>query len=277
MTRTTRRPAWRGVILLALIVAGATAAATFTGDLAAARSVARLAAAAPCPAFPGADAFGTRIDNRYLPLFPGAVYRYSGEEDGDAQGRELKVTHATKTIIGVQTVVVRDTVRDAHGDLVEQTRDWFAQDDDGNVWYFGEDSKDYENGQVVSTAGSWTAGVDGAQPGIVMPANPRVGDSYSQECAPGVAEDAARNVSLSDAVKTSFGSFRRTLRTRETTPLEPDVAEDKWYAPCVGMVRGEAVRGGNGFEVLIAAKHAPSRSELGCKNGRGGRGSGKHQ
>ncbi|MFN8590105.1 MAG: hypothetical protein U0031_01505 [Thermomicrobiales bacterium] len=258
------RATGRGAVVLALIVAGATLTTTFSDDLPAARAAAQTTAAAPCPSFPGADAFGHRIDNRYFPLLPGAAYFYKGQEDGEVQRRTMKVTHATRNILGVQAVVVLDTVRDAKGGLVEQTHDWFAQDDEGNVWYLGEDSKAYAHGKVVSTEGSWEAGVDGAQPGIIMPGQPRVGDAYSQECAPGVAQDAAKTLSLHDAARTPFGTFRQTLRSRESTPLEPRVLEDKWYAPCIGVVHGEDIRGGKGFEALVDVKHAPDLAAIGC-------------
>jgi hypothetical protein len=253
--------------LLALCVAGAAAGASSVGSsgLATPQRAAQTAAAA-CPPFPGADAFVDRIDNRYLPLIPGAAYIYKGQDRDEAFRTVVEVTHDTKTILGVETVVVRDTVRDHRGQLIEQTLDWFAQDEDGNVWYFGEDSKDYEHGQVVSTEGSWEAGVAGAEPGIVMQGQPRVGDAYQQECAPGVAEDAARVLDLKTSVKTPFGRFGHALRTRETNPLEPRVAEDKFYAPCVGFVRAVMVRGGKEVESLVEVKNGPSRTELGCQD-----------
>jgi hypothetical protein len=216
-----------------------------------------------CPAFPAA-AFVDRIDNRYLPLIPGATYFYRGSEDGEKQSDVVEVTQETKTILGVSAVVVRDTVRDKRGHLVEQTLDWFAQDTAGNVWYLGEDSKDYENGQVVSTEGSWEAGVDGAQPGIIMEANPHVGDAYSQECAPGVAEDQAEVLDLTADVRTPFGNFGRALLTREFTPLEPGVAENKFYAQCVGFVRSVNVQGGKGAMSLVRIENGPNPDEIGC-------------
>lgn len=224
-----------------------------------------LALADGCPPFPGAGAFVSRIDNRYLPLIPGATYIYEGKEDGDVQRTVVTVTSQTRTILGVDAVVVRDTVSNADGELIEDTFDWFAQDNRGNVWYLGEDSKDYENGQVVSTEGSWEAGIAGATPGIIMKASPGVGDAYRQECAPGIAEDEAAVLSLKAKVKTPLGKFGHALRTRESTPLEPGVAEDKFYAQCLGLVRTVAVQGGSGQSSLVKVKNAPSRSELGCK------------
>jgi hypothetical protein len=221
-------------------------------------------APASCPAFPGAGAFVSRIDNRYMPLIPGTIYTYSGQEDGEKQRNVVEVTHETKTILGVQAVVVLDTVSDNHGALIEQTFDWYAQDNAGNVWYLGEDTKEYENGQVVSTVGSWEAGVNGAQPGIIMEAQPKAGDAYKQECAPPDAVDEAEVVDLKSSVRTPFGDFGHALRTRETTPLEPGVAEDKLYAQCVGLVRVATVQGGHGTTSLVDVQNGPSPTDLGC-------------
>ena len=124
--------------------------------------------------------FVSVISNPYLPLTPGTVFRYEGTTDGRPEVNTVRVTHQTKRLLGVFCVVVADSVW-VEEKLEEVTADWYAQDKDGNVWYFGEDSKAYENGQVVSTEGSWEAGVDGAQPGYVMKANPQVGESYRQE------------------------------------------------------------------------------------------------
>jgi hypothetical protein len=205
-----------------------------------------------------------RIDNRYLPLIPGSVFTYQGQEDGEKQRTVVEVTHETKTIQGVAAVVVLDTVMDDQGGLIEQTFDWFAQDTAGNVWYLGEDTKEFENGQVGSTKGSWEAGVNDAQPGIIMEAQPRAGDAYKQECAPPDALDEASVESLNAATKSPFGNFAHSLRTRETTPLEPGVAENKFYAPCIGMVRTITVQGGHGSTSLVDVQGAPSPTDLGC-------------
>jgi len=121
------------------------------------------------PIIDSAD-FVTEIDNLYFPLKPGTTFIYRGETEEGVQRNEVVVTNQTKTILGVLTTVVWDRVWDEDDELVEETYDWYAQDKDGNVWYFGEDSKEYESGVVVSTAGSWEAGVDGAKPGIIMEA-----------------------------------------------------------------------------------------------------------
>lgn len=186
--------------------------------------------------------FVKKIDNKYFPLKPGTTFFYKGvAKDGDVRS-EFFVTDDTKVILGVTTIVVRDTVK-VNGELTEKTFDWFAQDKQGNVWYFGEDSKEYKNGKVISTEGSWQAGVDGAKPGIIMEANPQVGDSYQQELAKGVAEDMAQVLNLGKSVSVPFGSFDNCLQTKEWTPLEPGVVEHKYYAPKIGLVLVIQVKG----------------------------------
>jgi hypothetical protein len=177
--------------------------------------------------------FTTTIDNEYLPLKPGTTFLY----EGGAERNEMSVTHDTKKVMGVECVVVDDRAWES-GKLIEKTYDWFAQDKEGNVWYFGEDTKEYENGKVVSTKGSWEAGVDGAKPGIVMQADPKVGHSYHQEYYPGEAMDMAKVLRLNDSVTVPYGSFDHVLVTREWTPLEPSYHEHKYYAPGVGQVYG---------------------------------------
>ena len=219
-----------------------------------------------CPRFPGKSAFVDTIDNRYLPLIPGTTFVYEGHEDGKAQRNVVEVTHDTKVILGVKTVVVQDTVRDRRGALIEKTLDWFAQDKDGNVWYFGEASKDYENGQVVSTEGSWEAGVKGAKAGIIMKANSRVGDTYHKKCAPGEAEDMAKVLDLSTSVTVPFGpgSSDNALLTKEWMPLECGVVEHKFYTPCVGMVRAVGVKGGKAETVLVDVKKPSREADARC-------------
>lgn len=193
------------------------------------------------------EAFGDTIDNPYLPLIPGAALIYRGQDEGESIRDRMKVTHDTKEIQGVSTTVVRDRAF-VDGELAEDTVDWYAQDLLGNVWYFGEDSKEIENGQVVSTAGSWQAGLDGAKAGIIMPAHPAIGDVYQQEEAPGVAEDRAEVLAFGQTIVTRFATFGNCLQTAETTPLEPDVLEHKFYAKGIGFVRSETISGGD--EVL---------------------------
>lgn len=185
--------------------------------------------------FRAADFSGGAVDNPYFPLVPGTTRTYRKQTDEGLEEVVVEVLAQTKTILGVECVIVRDTVT-LDGERVEDTLDWFAQDDSGNVWYLGEDSKEYEDGVLVGTHGSWEAGVDGAEPGIVMFADPVPGTTYRQENAPGVAEDMAKVVGEGEAVSVPFGDFAGCLLTLEFTPLEPDVEEEKLYAPGVGLV-----------------------------------------
>lgn len=207
-----------------------------------------------CLPFPGADAFVAEIDHPYLPSTPGTVFTYLGS---DGERTVVEVTDQTRTVDGVETRVVRDTVTDPSGQLIEDTRDWFAQDEAGNVWYFGEEVKNYEDGVLADAGGSWEAGVDGAEPGILMPARPEPGQRYAQECAPGEAEDKAEVLRLGDAITVPFGSFDDVLVTREWTPLEPGVAEQKFYARCLGFAREVTVEGGEDEAVLVDVTPKP--------------------
>lgn len=190
------------------------------------------------------DDFVKVIDNSYFPLTPGTTFVYEGESEDETIRDEIFVTNETRTVMGVNTTVVRDR-EFADGELAEETFDWYAQDKDGNVWYFGEDSKEYEDGKVVSAAGSWEAGVDGAQPGIIMKGNPQIGDTYRQEYLAGEAEDMAEVLSLNDSVSVAYGSFENCLKTKEWTPLEPGIEESKYYAAGIGLVLEMAVKGGS--------------------------------
>ena len=189
-------------------------------------------------------AFVDRIDNPYLPFVPGAHWVYEGVSDGQVEHIDVRVTDERRMIMGISAVVVRDTAS-VHGAVVEDTRDWYAQDADGNVWYLGEDTGEYENGAVVSTAGSWEAGVDGAYPGIVMEAHPNVGDAYRQEYLPGEAEDLAQVARLGVSESVPYASYDDLLVTREWSPLEPQVVEEKYYAAGVGSVLEVTTRGGD--------------------------------
>ncbi|MBA2767797.1 MAG: hypothetical protein H0U35_01440 [Sporichthyaceae bacterium] len=199
--------------------------------------------------------FTTTIDNPFLPLVPGTLMRYRETGDDGEGAVVVRVTHRTKSIQGVETVVVRDRAY-LDGELVEDTFDWYAQDRRGNVWYFGENTKEYENGRVVSTAGSWKAGRDGARAGIVMKAQPRAGDTYYQEYSPGVAEDQATVLSLEASATVPYGSFCDVLKTKDFTALEPGIVERKFYARGVGPVLEKLVSGGNERLVLVKVMHS---------------------
>lgn len=190
------------------------------------------------------------IDNPYFPLLPGTTFSYEADTEDGLETGEVEVTSDTKTILGVTTTVIHDRVF-LEGELIEETFDWYAQDVDGNVWYFGEDSKEFEGGEVVSTAGSWEAGVEDAEPGRIMLADPMVGDEYRQEFAAGVAEDMARVLALDESVDVPFGSFSNCLKTEDFTPLEPDVREHKFYCPDVGLVLEIDVSGDSTRNELI--------------------------
>ena len=195
--------------------------------------------------------FTTEIDNPYWPMAPGNRWRYRETDQGEVRRVEVVVTDQTKTIMGIQARVIHDQVTATDGALVEDTLDWYAQDAKGNIWYLGEDTKEYENGKVTSTEGSWQAGVDGAQPGILLPADPHPGLAYRQEYLEGQAEDAATVLSLNMRVKVPFGTFAHVLVTEDFTPLEPEIVEHKFYARGVGPALTIDVKGGASREELL--------------------------
>ncbi|HMK52270.1 MAG TPA: hypothetical protein VK551_07200 [Thermodesulfobacteriota bacterium] len=180
--------------------------------------------------------FVATIDNPYFPLTPDTTFIYEGQTAQGLEHNEVFVTTNTKVILGITCVEVRDRVW-INGVLTEDTLDWYAQDKNGNVWYMGENSTDLAGGFVVSVEGSWTAGVDGAKPGIIMEAHPAIGDFYRQEFLLGTAEDMAEVLSLTESVPAAYCSLGNCLKTKETSPLEPDALENKYYAPGVGNVR----------------------------------------
>jgi hypothetical protein len=194
--------------------------------------------------------FSTTVDHPYFPLEPGSSLIYEGSSEDGATRVTVTVLFETKVVMGVECRVVLDEVI-VVDELRESTRDWYAQDDDGNVWYFGEDTKEYEDGEVTSTAGSWEAGVDGAVPGIIMKADPAVGDVYQQEYLAGEAEDMAEGLEVDATVQVPYGSFDSVVKTKDWTPLEPGVVEEKYYAPGMGLVLTKQVEGGSEWERLI--------------------------
>jgi hypothetical protein len=195
--------------------------------------------------------FAEGIENPYLPLRVGTTYVYEGDTEDGREKVQVDVTDRTKVVLGVTCIVVRDRVW-LDGALAEDTSDWYANDREGNVWYFGEDSKEIQDGEVVGTGGSWEAGVGGAKPGIAMKANPRIGDAYRQEYYKGEAEDMAEVVGLGETATVAFGTYTDVLRTKEWTPLEADVVEHKYYAKNVGLILETVSRGGKGRIELIA-------------------------
>ncbi len=194
--------------------------------------------------------FVDAIDNPYLPLAVGSRWVYEGDSDGETEQVEVVVTDERRDILGIGAVVVRDTVR-IDGEVVEDTFDWFAQDRDGNVWYLGEDSHEIEDGRVLNAEGSWEAGVDGALPGIVMPARPSVGDAFRQEFAAGEAEDMGEVLGVGEVRDIGLGRYDDVVVTRDWTPLEPEVVEEKWYAAGVGKIYETHTAGGSGTVELV--------------------------
>jgi len=197
--------------------------------------------------------FTTDIDNPYRPMVPGMRWTYRETDQTGAEVRVVvTVSDRTKKIAnGVTARVVRDTVTTRDGELVEDTLDWYAQDRRGNVWYFGEDTAEFEGGRIASRAGSFEAGVDGAQPGIIMPADPEPGMAYRQEYYAGHAEDNAEVLSVDEMAQVPFGRFKGVLLTKDTVALEPDVLEYKLYAPEVGPVLVLQTSGGSSREALL--------------------------
>jgi hypothetical protein len=183
------------------------------------------------------------VDNRFFPLQPGTRWVYKGVEDGEEETNVTIVTHDRKEILGVSTIVVFDRVFLASGELKEKTFDFYAQDKEGNVWYMGENTKELENGRVVSTEGTWQAGRNGAKAGIIMLAHPQIGDQYRQEFLAGEAEDEARVVARGLDIKVPFGSFHNCIKTVEWTRLEPGVKEAKVNCPDVGFVKAAGIEG----------------------------------
>jgi hypothetical protein len=218
--------------------------------------------------------FVGQVDNRYFPLVPGTTFRY--EQAGGGEQVEVYVTRDTKVVMGVSCVVVRSREYE-DGELVEETLDWYAQDAAGNVWYFGEDTREYEEGTLSSTAGSWEGGVHGAFPGVIMEAEPWVGDSYRQEYYPGHAEDMAEVLRLADTVAVPHGTFTDVLVTKEWTPLEPGDEEEAYYAPGVGLVLevegndrielARVITEAAGVEDARAGTMYPARAESGREAG----------
>ena len=198
--------------------------------------------------------FVSVIDNRYWPLKPGTGYHYKGVRGTTQQGDDEIVTHQTKQILGIPSTVVRDTVSQ-HGNPVERTLDYYAQDKQGNVWYMGEDSFEKQHGRMVRASDSWLSGVKGGQPGIIMPGNPQVGDKYRQEYyPPGQALDEATVLKTDGAVKVPYGSYRHVLVTSEYSPLEPQT-EQKYYVAGLGEIQERVVKGHHEEFKLVSITH----------------------
>ncbi len=194
--------------------------------------------------------FQSVVDHPYFPLTLGTQWRYVEKEGAEVRDNRVTVTSETKTIMGVACVVVHDELY-IGGKLFEDTYDWYVQDKQGNVWYFGEDTREFLAGGKVDTHGSWLAGVGGAQPGIVMPADIKPGAAYRQEYLAGEAEDMGQIVAVTDKVTVPAGAYTDCVRTKEWSMLESGTAK-KWYAKGIGFVRAE----GPGREVSTLASVA---------------------
>lgn len=210
------------------------------------------------PTGPGYDpqiptGWAASVTNPFFPLVAGTTLRYEGETGEGLETVVVEVLAGTRTVNGVNAAMVRDRVY-LDGDLIEDTYDWYAQDLAGNVWYLGEESKEIENGRVVSTEGSWEWGVDGALPGIVMWADPaaHIGEDYRQEFYEDEAEDWARVTAVDRAVSLSMGDFSGCIVTEDWNGLEPGTLESKHYCPGIGFVLEIVLEGGSERVELVA-------------------------
>jgi hypothetical protein len=195
--------------------------------------------------------FTTNINNPYFPVLPGSSWKVRvTDQNGAKLIQTIKVTNRTKLIAdGVTARVVNDVVRD-HGKVEEKTKDWYAQDIQGNVWYFGEDTVAFHHGKK-DRSGSFEAGVNGADAGVAMPAHPTVGMTYREEYSEGHSMDRSRILSVDAQAGAPFGHFTNVVMAQDTTPLEPNVLELKLYAPGIGQVLAQTVSGGSEREELI--------------------------
>lgn len=194
--------------------------------------------------------FSNVVTNTYFPLDPGQVYTYTAQTPDGLETVVVTVLAETRQVDGVICTVVRDVVS-LDGVLIEDTYDWYAQDNEGNVWYFGEDVSNYENGEFQDKDGSFEAGIDGALPGIIMLANPVLELPYRQEYSFNIAEDWGKVVAKDVTVTTPYGTFDNCIKTADWNALEPDAPlEYKYYAPGVGNVKEEVEGTGEVLELI---------------------------
>jgi hypothetical protein len=249
MARQNVRKAIVGVGTLAAVTAGLVGVARASDQAPHAGDVAGSAVFDP-------GRFARPVTNAYFPLAPGTVTRYRGTDEGEHLRERVEITRRTRVVEGVRTRVVLDVLRRADGSLAEKTHDWYAADDRGNVWYFGERTATYdESGHLESREGSWEAGVHGARPGLVMPADPHPTDAYRQELFRGHAEDQAWIVQRNAVTRTPMRRFHHVVRSLEWSRLEPGVVSVKLYGRGVGIIREQDLSGGNEtFEVVSAVR-----------------------
>lgn len=248
----------RAAVVLAAL--GTVAVLTACGaDDAATSPPERSARDAPATGLPQSDEqveldpadFTAEVTNPWFPLAPGTRWTYrETTEDGETVRVVVTATSVTREIAnGVTARVVRDTVT-LDGEIIEDTLDWYAQDSAGTVWYLGEDTAEFEDGEITTREGSFEAGVDGAQAGVIMPASPTVGMTYRQEYYEGEAEDNGEVLALDQQASVPAGEYDGLVQTADTTPLEPDVLEHKYYAKDVGLVLTVDREGGGREELL---------------------------
>ena len=200
--------------------------------------------------------FSHPVMNPWFPLEPGTTTLLSGTDGAERFREQVRVTDRTRVIQGVDTRVLRDVLRRADGSLAEATTDWYAADNAGNVWYFGEKTATYDrHGHVQSREGTWRAGVDGAVAGLIMPSDPKATDAYRQEFYAGHAEDQAWIVGYKASVRVPMRRFHHVLRTFEWSRLEPGVMSTKLYAQGVGIVREQDLAGGHETFEVVAVRH----------------------
>lgn len=250
--RTVTSAAALGLLLGAAACAGDTTTARPSGPASSASGAALPQGADPVDLDP--EAFTAGSEHPYFPLEPGRRWTYREVEDGTVLEVVVTVTTRTRQVAnGVEARVVRDSVTE-DGALVEDTLDWYAQDAEGNVWYLGEDTAELEDGEISTRAGSFEAGVDGALPGVIMPAAPEPGTSYRQEYYAGEAEDNGTVLAVGQQVDTPSGHYDEVVLTADTITTEPGVLEYKLYAPGVGMVSALGISGGGGREELVSTE-----------------------
>ncbi len=245
-------------IAFALLAIFASGCGSSGGEGRSAPSTASASSLAPIrgPYSPSIDPanFVAAIDNPFWPLRPGTGFHYRGMRGKISQTDVELVTHQTERILGIRCTVVLDVVSERRRPI-ERTLDFYAQDKQGNVWYLGEDSFELKQGRFVKASDSWRSGVNGAKPGIIMPAKPQPGDSYRQEYyPPGEALDQARVLGYRGPVNVPYGTFKRSLVTSEFSPLEPQT-EEKYYVAGLGEILERVVKGHHEEFQLVSVTH----------------------